>query len=1100
MPNHELDVYQAKNLATDARSVNDIAPSQQRMLESLGMADIFVRMQHLSQLENAQIVPLPKRELTVEPCDRVRLLHFATLNYDSGEDVFSKLSGVFSAVSAVDCSAVFIVHHDGVKTDVYMGTACSDTQVLTNAFETMRHAVDGHFPGCKSEQLFTRHNEKLLNTLFDSDQVAIASVSSMASVRGEKASGAYLQGIEKLVDGMRGQPFALVVLASSVAHDTLARMRNGYETLYTQLTPFYKTQQSLSETDSINFSKTIGETVTQSVSLTSGTTSNRTRSGGTSTSESSSKEEHTNKNKKAEVLITAATLAGMVGSAFLPGIGNFGPLVVSTFGSNVSKTYQTIAGGKSNVSQTTSSHKDESESEGASDSRSTSDSTAQSSSTTDGSAQTKGATVQYHYENKSIGNILKAIDVQLDRIKLCEGGGAYQCAAYILAADNATARMCASIYRSLLMGYSPDANISYINVWNETNTVSTMSGYLKRMIHPAFSFSGGGFELPQVTPATLSTAQEMSVHVAWPRKALPGVMVDTHAEFARDIIKKSGALQMGVKVGHIVHMGNVEDYEVEISLEELSKHMFISGTTGSGKSNMCYVLLNRLLENGVKFLVIEPAKGEYARVFGGRSDVRVFGTNKAVSPLLAINPFAFPKGIHVLEHIDRLLGVFNASWPMYAAMPEFLKEAIELSYRECGWDMDDSICRYKPERFPTFVTLAEAMPRILKQTEFSQEVQGNYIGALVTRIKSMANGICGQLFCRTQVPDEELFDSNAIIDISRLGSSETKSLIMGMLIIRLQEHRMTRCEEINSRLRHVTLLEEAHHLLKATSGAQSMESANLQGMSVEILTNAIAEMRTYGESFIIADQSPSIMDRSVIRNTNTKVVFKLPDEDDRRAVGKAMGLNPEQIGEIARLDTGVAVLHQGNWLSPVLCRAEYFPPESYAEFVYDKPAAGNDELKLARGKALEILVSNRTKARINAGEALETYREALSFSSRSEDIALASVIKRFIEGVTLEEWNDFGAQCRLVSLVLKGSEIVKAPIEDVAQWNDQAVAAIATRIDADAAAMHAMIGLILMHFAAGNKQLRAFYYRWYAYTSKNAASGLKKDKGEKSAQ
>jgi hypothetical protein len=144
MPDNELDVYQKRELTADA-GAGRIAPSQQRMLESLGMADIFVRMQHLSQLENAQIVPLPKRELAAEPQDRVRLLHFSTLNYDSGEDVFSKLSGVFSAVSAVDCSAVFIVHHDGVKTDVYMGTACSDTQILTNAFETMRHAVDGHF-------------------------------------------------------------------------------------------------------------------------------------------------------------------------------------------------------------------------------------------------------------------------------------------------------------------------------------------------------------------------------------------------------------------------------------------------------------------------------------------------------------------------------------------------------------------------------------------------------------------------------------------------------------------------------------------------------------------------------------------------------------------------------------------------------------------------------------------------------------------------------------------------------------------------------------------------------------------------------------------
>src|SRR5699024_4245078 len=117
---------------------------------------------------------------------------------------------------------------------------------------------------------------------------------------------------------------------------------------------------------------------------------------------------------------------------------------------------------------------------------------------------------------------------------------------------------------------------------------------------------------------------------------------------------------------------------------------------------------------------------------------------------------------------------------------------------------------------------------------------------------------------------------NTIIDISRIGSGETKALIMGILIIRLQEHRSCKRTGINQDLRHVTLLEEAHHLLRATSGAQSMESANLRGMSVEILTNAIAEMRTYGEGFIIADQTPSIMSEAVISNTGSKVIFRLP--------------------------------------------------------------------------------------------------------------------------------------------------------------------------------------------------------------------------------
>ena len=55
-------------------------------------------------------------------------------------------------------------------------------------------------------------------------------------------------------------------------------------------------------------------------------------------------------------------------------------------------------------------------------------------------------------------------------------------------------------------------------------------------------------------------------------------------------------------------------------------------------------------------------------------------------------------------------------------------------------------------------------------------------------------------------------------------------------------------------------------------------------------------MRTYGEGFIIADQAPGLLDMAVIRNTNTKIIMRLPDESDRQLVGKAAGLNDDQIG------------------------------------------------------------------------------------------------------------------------------------------------------------------------------------------------------------
>ena len=57
-----------------------------------------------------------------------------------------------------------------------------------------------------------------------------------------------------------------------------------------------------------------------------------------------------------------------------------------------------------------------------------------------------------------------------------------------------------------------------------------------------------------------------------------------------------------------------------------------------------------------------------------------------------------------------------------------------------------------------------------------------------------------------------------------------------------------------------------------------------------MISNAIAEMRTYGEGFIIADQAPGLLDMAAIRNTNTKVILRLPDQSDRELAGKAAGL------------------------------------------------------------------------------------------------------------------------------------------------------------------------------------------------------------------
>lgn len=253
-------------------------------------------------------------------------------------------------------------------------------------------------------------------------------------------------------------------------------------------------------------------------------------------------------------------------------------------------------------------------------------------------------------------------------------------------------------------------------------------------------------------------------------------------------------------------------------------------------------------------------------------------------------------------------------------MPAILKSSIERAYSSCGWDLLHSIhIDVGTHKFPTFEDLLRELPRVIGESSYSAETKGDYIGALVTRVSSLTNGIMGSVLCsEEEIPGNVLFDENTIVDLSRVGSSETKAMLMGVLVMKLNEHRIAKSIGMNLNLRHITILEEAHNLLRRTSTSQSAESANVAGKSVEMISNSIAEMRTYGEGFIIVDQSPTAVDISAIKNTNTKIVMRLPERADFETIGNAFALDENQIREISRLRRGAAIVSQMGWLEPVM--------------------------------------------------------------------------------------------------------------------------------------------------------------------------------------
>lgn len=833
--------------------------------DRLEIIDEYVRKKYLTRLSDMQIMPLGEIiPLEEDLIDNVRMYRITEMVYQKDESVMDKFTTVFNTLATYNASIFFLIDSDGKQANYYLGVRNNEAndslkkRSTVTLGDTLKQTLIGHFPGVKIQNEDRKKITELSEKIMGLNNVASVSVVGSSRREKEQPQKEFAQGMEKLCLAMSGRPYTAVIIADNKNAWDVQQMRKQYQALYTALSPLQKVQisDSRSETESRSQSFAEMDGKQKAAMITNAVVSIAGTAVGVALG--------------AQFGGTAAMLGGQIG-------GQAGGQI-SSFISSLAPTKQ--------ISKST----------------------------------TTGMTITE--ENKAVTDMLLMLDEALKKMNEYDSYGLWNVAGYFLSDDMSAAEIAASNYRSLMNGDNYGREVSAINSWRSNDLAlmgeyRDLTTYLSRFVHPLFNYGGN----IMITPSTNISGKELGLHLGLPRSTVPGLPVIEHAEFGKEVNtyqlfenETSNRPEDRVTLGRVFDMGLITDKIVELNNKSLNMHTFITGSTGSGKSNTVYQILMELRQDRVPFLVIEPAKGEYKDVFGHLTDVNVFSTNPNVAQLININPFKFPHSIHVLEHIDGLVEIFSVCWPMYDAMPAFFKDAILKAYEAVGWDLGSSTFEGDNLEYPDFEILAEQLDKLITNSDYAAEIKSNYRGALLTRVKSLAVGLNKYIFTEEQTPYEQLFDENCILDISRVKSSETKALLMGLMVYILNEYRVDQKTENNTGLRHVTVLEEAHNLLKNTSGGES----ELIGKSVEMITNTIAEIRTYGEGFIIVDQSPSSVDIAAIKNTNTKIVLRTPEANDRDAVGRSMGLSTAQVNEIAKLPSGVAVVYQNNWISPVL--------------------------------------------------------------------------------------------------------------------------------------------------------------------------------------
>ena len=972
---------------------------------ALNLVDDVVLKSYLKRMDSMDIASMPEAEGVDSS---IVLFKINKMVYEEDEFATEKFISAISSMSYADCSVFLVIDGYRDKTDFYLGVKNNDPKRTTaSVADTFKSSLVGQFPGIDIDDCSIVEKGKK-SSLQEQVLRRISNASSLSSYVGIPAfkdedgkydNKNYVQGTEKLAQAMQGKRYTAIILASNLTTDVVTEIRNGYETIYSQLSPMstqqlaYSTNESLA--NAINRSKgvTQGKTKTQTIG--------ESHTNGTSNSHSKSDSE----TKKSKIAVGSSVLGGVlavVGTGLtMTGAGAAIGIPLMAAGGAMSAVG---AAGKSKTSGTTDTY---GTSQSDTENRSMSDAESHSETFTDslGKTATIGSSKNYTLtiHNKHIEELMKRIDQELERISMSESTGLWSVASYFFSYDNdfASAESASTIFKSIMQGEESGVETSAINSWiDNSQKVKMLTNSVCHLSHPVFwnNLTVNGENI-KVENSSLLSSKELAMLLSLPHKSVPGFPVVEHVSLAKEVIRNNESLmKREVSLGCIFDLGKAyTENRVKLDVKSLTQHVFVTGSTGCGKSETIYKLINETKQVGTKFLVIEPAKGEYKNVFG---DVNVFGTNPLIMPLLRINPFSFPTGVHVLEHIDRLTEIFNVCWPMYSAMPAVLKKAMLDAYESCGWDLRLSVNRLSrgEDVYPSFLDLFLSLEKVITESAYSEEVKSNYSGALLTRVESLTNGLNGEIFSVNELSNMVLFDENCIIDLSRVGSQETKSLIMGILIMRLSEYRMTGANTPNSALKHLTVLEEAHNILKRVSTEQSQEGSNMAGKSVEMITNAIAEMRTYGEGFVIVD-------KAAIKNTNTKIVMRLPDEDDRKVSGKAAGMNDKQIDEIAKLPTGVAVVYQNDWVSPVLCKIDRME-DSRVIFNEQKDSILELNSENDINYIIEFLLAGQTENTQKAFDIIQIEKSVRAFNMPSKvRMALLDTIEEYKKNNHISLWN-----------------------------------------------------------------------------------------------
>lgn len=824
--------------------------------------------------------------------NNARFFRITELSAEEEATLRQDLENVIACLDRPDYCWVYYISGTSQGIELYLGVVNKTSKMGVHEYsELLTSQLEGNLTGVQLEKVSSEDlPAKIIQPLHESTYFGLLHGVPSRSIDQQSQTGQNItQGIDRLARGLSGEVWQLLLVAEPAQEFEINQQIDELLQLSSDLHPHIKRSQQLGKNDSETTSQTTGHSTSHGLTKNEGTSFSKTEGSGDSRTTTHQQGQNT----------SGGATDGKSGSSWSSGTS-------TGWGDTTSKS---IADGTStNESETTGKNT------GKSISKTDSDNTSKTTGSNIGSS--KADTLEYI--NKKIERVQTYInDKLIERFDLGRSKGMFRTAVYLAAPTpvvyDRLSHAMVSIFQGNQSHFSPlrvtPFSLEKKDIHNlflvQSLSRQNMSNQLA-LIH----------SIPQVkqefSAATWLNSNELSLLAGLPSREVTGIKLRKNIDFAVNPVPVSS--EKGFDLGVVVQHGRkLKNNVVRLSKELLNQHIFISGTTGAGKTTTCQQIL---INSGLPFLVIEPAKTEYRSLSKHHPEIEYYTLgNEKVSPF-RFNPFELLPNESLSGHIDMLKATFAAVFPMEASMPYLIEEAIVRSYEQKGWDIhyDENYLYPDPwccggQCFPIFSEVLLTLKDVIKSKNFGRDLQEKYEGSLISRLDSLTTGAKGRMLnTRNSIDINDILDKKVVIELDDLRDEQDKCLMMGLLIGRVAEAVKQRHKQDHN-FQHLTLLEEAHRLLSKPQGGEDSSKR----LGVELFANLLAEVRKYGEGLIIADQIPNKLTPEVLKNTNTKIIHRLFAADDRHAIGDTVGLNDEQKEFLTLLNAGEAIVYSAGW-------------------------------------------------------------------------------------------------------------------------------------------------------------------------------------------